>query len=366
MAEHIVIPAPFFVAAFWSLRLGLDYMNRPERITLHLLCFMLVTALLYLCHFAYFSTAGNAPCFLDVLYRFCNLSVFPLWYSYMCELTLRRLRRREMLAWLLPALLLTPATLSWSGTMVAVRLVFAAQVVAVLILGWRMLHSYEAIVASSFSDEENNPLRALRLLHLFLFLKAITSLAANLIGREHFLSSVSLLAIPSLLFSVLIFMLGYESTRLLPQVTAVQDEMNKVGTRLYADRNDREQDEDLLFDNEGDGANHFAQLQRNILKAMDEYQLYLLPGLKISDLALHLGSNRNYIWHAVNEGLGISFSDLVNSRRIEHFIRLARQNPQQDAEDIWIRCGFTSASTFYRCFRHYKGCSPAEYFARTT
>lgn len=366
MAEHIVLSAPLFVAAFWSLWLWLDYMAHPERITLRLLFFMLTTAGLYLCHFIYFSLSGHTPWPVDMLYRYCNLAVFPLWHFYLCELTLHRLSRKELLLWLAPAVLLAPASLIWNGTLVIAKIVFAVQAVLVLILGWRMLRSYEAAVASSYADTEAYSLRALRGLLLFLFLTTLASFTANLLGRERFLSSVAMLTIPSMLFSVFIFMLGYESARLLPRVTAVQDEVNKDETCLSADKEDREQGGNPQPDDEDDGANHFAQLQRDVLKAMDEEKLYLQPNLKISDLALHLGSNRNYIWQAVNVGLGVSFSELVNRRRIDHFIYLATQNDMRDIDDTWQKCGFTSASSFYRNFKLYKGCSPAEYFARTT
>ena len=243
---------------------------------------------------------------------------------------------------------------------------FAVQAVTVLILGQRMLRNYEAVVASSYADTEVYSLRALRGLLLFLFLTTLASFAINLLGRERFLSSVALLAVPSLLFSIFIFMLGYESVRLLPRVIAVQDGMTKGDAFLSADEDNEELCGDSRPDDEDDEANQFAQLQRDVLKAMDEEKIYLQPNLKISDLALHLGSNRNYIWQAVNVGLGVSFSELVNRRRIEHFIRLAEQNNLRDVDDIWQKCGFTSASTFYRNFRLYKGCSPAEYFTRNS
>ena len=369
MAEHAIISAPLFAAAFWSLWLGLDFMDRPERITLRLLYFMLTTTVLYLCHAIYFSLSGYVPWPVDVLYRYCNLAVFPLWYFFLCELTFHRLSRREMLLWLAPAILLALASLIWNGTLVVARVLFAVQVVLVLILGWRMLRSYEAIVASSYADTEAYSLRALRGMLLFLLLTTLASFAANMLGRERFLSSLAMLAVPSLLFSIFIFMLGYESARLLPKVTAVQNEVTDSYSRLSAnidDGDDGKQGEESLPDDEDDEANHFAQLQRDVLKAMDEEKIYLQPNLKISDLALHLGSNRNYIWQAVNVGLGVSFSELVNRRRIDHFIHLAEQNDMRDVDDIWQKCGFTSASTFYRNFRLYKGCSPAEFFARNT
>ena len=365
MIEHLVLSAPLFVSAFWSLWLGLDYMARPDRITLRLFLFMLTTAVLYLCHFIYFSMSGHAPWPVDMFYRFCNLAVFPLWHFFLCELTLHRLSRREILLWLAPAVLLVPILLVWDGALVIARIVFAVQVVLVLILGWRMLRSYEAIVASYYADTEPYSLHALRGLLLFLFLTTLASFTLNFLGREHFLSSVAMLTVPSMLFSVFIFMLGYESVRLRPIVTAVHEE-NKADIRLSVNGADEEQDRGLLPQDEEDEASHIAQLQSEVLKAMDEEKLYLQPNLKISDLSLHLGSNRNYIWRAVNAGLGVSFSEMVNRRRIDHFIYLAQQNGLSDVNDTWQKCGFTSASSFYRNFKLYKGCTPAEYLARNT
>ena len=365
MAEHIILSAPLFAAAFWSLWLGLDYMAAPKRITLQLLLFMLTTAELYLCHFIYFSLSGHAPWPVNVFYRFCNLAVFPLWHFFLCELTLHRRSRKELLMWLAPAVLLAPASLIWDGAIVIARITFAVQVAFVLTLEWRMLRNYEATVASSYADTEAYSLNALRGLLFFLFLTTLASFTANLLGRERFISSLAMLTVPSMLFSVFIFMLGYESARLLPKVTTVQEEVNKNDTDLCADKDNEEHAANLLPDNMNDEADHFTQLQREVLKAMDEEKLYLQPNLKISDLARHLGSNRNYIWRAVNAGLGISFSELVNRRRIDHFIYLAKQNELSDVDDTWQKCGFTSASSFYRNFKLYMGCSPAEYFART-
>ncbi|MBQ9170917.1 MAG: helix-turn-helix domain-containing protein [Bacteroidaceae bacterium] len=366
MAEHIVLSAPLFVAAFWSLWLGLDYRTHPSAPRQSLLCFMITTAGLYLCHFIYFSLSGHAPWPVDLLYRYCNLAVFPLWHFYLCKLTLHRLSRRAQFLWLMPAVLLAPAQLMWSEAQVVARIVFAGQVISVFILGWRMLRSYETAIASSYADTEPYSLRPLRGLLLFLFLTTLASFTANLLGRERFLSSVAMLAVPSTLFSAFIFMLGYESVRLLPKVTAVKDEVDEVGTCLSADSDHGERGENLLSGEGDDQRDHFAQLQRDVLRAMDEEKLYLQPNIKISDLALHLGSNRNYIWRAVNVGLGISFSELVNRRRIDHFILLVKQNELRDMDDTWQKCGFTSASAFYRNFKLYKGCSPAEYFSRAT
>lgn len=375
MAEHIVISAPFFVALFWTLWLGLDYRNRPERVTFRLFCFMLTTTVLYACHFVYFSRGGHAPWWMDALYRYCNLAVFPLWYFYLRELTLQRTSRREMFLWLMPAVLIAAASSVWDGALPLARMVFAVQVVAVVILGFHLLRSFRKLVFSSYSDTEAYSLCALHWLLVFLSLTSLVSFAANLLGREHFLSSIGLLAIPSMLFSAFIFMLGYEADRLLPISKAVRDEVEtmkdeelRMDDSLQSLSPDEENHSPRVASTEGDAgseleADRFAELQREVLRAMDEDKLYLQPGLKISDLAQHLGSNRNYIWHAVNEGLGVSFSELVNRRRIDHFVSLAEQGPEFDIDEAWQKCGFTSASTFYRCFRLYKGCSPAEYFS---
>ena len=103
--------------------------------------------------------------------------------------------------------------------------------------------------------------------------------------------------------------------------------------------------------------NHF-DLKDLIVKKMEEEQVYLQPNLKISDLAALLGTNRNYLYNAINVEMGISFSEFVNRYRVGHAQRLLLENPEANMEEIATLSGFSSEVTFYRNFKAVTGTTP--------
>jgi AraC-like DNA-binding protein len=95
-----------------------------------------------------------------------------------------------------------------------------------------------------------------------------------------------------------------------------------------------------------------------IVKKMEEDQIYLQPNLKITDLAALLGTNRNYLYNAINIGMGISFSEFVNRYRVGHAQRLLIENPTANIVEIATKSGFSSEVTFYRNFKAVTGTTP--------
>jgi YesN/AraC family two-component response regulator len=102
-------------------------------------------------------------------------------------------------------------------------------------------------------------------------------------------------------------------------------------------------------------------LRQRIEKLMHDEQLYLQPNLKISDLAQQLGSNRNYIYNAINVEMGLSFSDYVNGMRVEHAQQLMRQQPDLLLSEVAVNSGFSSTVSFYRAFKKFAGCAPKDW-----
>lgn len=97
-----------------------------------------------------------------------------------------------------------------------------------------------------------------------------------------------------------------------------------------------------------------------IEEVVTKRQLYLRHNLKISDLAAELCTNRLYVSTAINEEMGISFSDYINKKRVNHAIHLMRTNPQMTMYEIADLSGFSSDKSFYRNFKNITGKSPKE------
>ena len=96
---------PMFVCLFWSILLAFelrtDGRNRPR---LHLFVFMLTATVLYFGHFVFFNRDTALMPVTDTLYCVANLAVYPLYYLYICSLSVRQYSFRRQWFILLPAL----------------------------------------------------------------------------------------------------------------------------------------------------------------------------------------------------------------------------------------------------------------------
>lgn len=103
--------------------------------------------------------------------------------------------------------------------------------------------------------------------------------------------------------------------------------------------------------------------QARLLEVLEEKQPYLLPDLKIADLAnlLHIPSHQ--LSQILSEGLQASFSDLINQYRIEEVKRRLVHPKFQHFSILAIAldCGFNNKATFNRVFKKATGMTPSGY-----
>lgn len=88
---------------------------------------------------------------------------------------------------------------------------------------------------------------------------------------------------------------------------------------------------------------------------------YLRDDLRLTDLQRVFPISRSYLSQLFNRELGCSFSDYVNSLRIEESKRLLETEPDTSIQEIAERSGFHSISTFRRAFVKHTGSMPSEY-----
>ena len=371
MLGVLISSLPMIVCGILSVLIALSLYDHRNMAKLKLLIFMATATMLYLAHYFYFNRLMAVIPLTDTLYCFCNPAVFPLYYLYIEELTDYRHNRWRQALYLLPSLLcclavgllytlMNPqetatfvqhylyddefASLSglayWQAVIhVVVRIVFALQVPLVLFFGFRRITAYNAVVETNYSNIEGKRIvRVKTLLVLF----AVTSLVAfvfNLIGRQRFIDGAEPLAIPSLLFSMLLLLIGHVG---LNQQFSVQD----IEAEVFMGA--EPMTEECVY----------SELLEKIRKLMSEEKLYLYPNLKVSDLAMRLNSNRNYVYNAINVEMGISFSDYINGQRIDYASKLLEAHPEMSINDVMIKSGFTSTSAFYRNFKKFRGITP--------
>lgn len=371
MLAILVSSLPMIVCGVLSVLIVLSLYDCRNMAKTRLLFFMATATLLYLAHFIYFNRLTAVIPLTDAIYCFCNLAVFPLYYLYIEELTDYRPNRWRQALCLLPSLLggmavgllyilmdrqemtlfiehylygnefasLSGLTFWQAMIHVAVRIVFALQVPLVLYFGFRRITAYNAVVETNYSDIEGKRIVWVKTLLVLFAVTSLVSFVFNLIGRQRFIDEAVPLAIPAVLFSMLLLLIGHVG---LNQRFSVQD----IEAEVFLESEPIPED------------CAYSELLEKIRKLMSEEKLYLYPNLKVSDLARLLNSNRNYIYNAINVEMGISFSDYINSQRVDYASQLLKAHPELPINDVMFKSGFTSTSAFYRNFKKFKGITP--------
>lgn len=384
MKEMIFTSMPMFVCLFWSVMTALSLVHEGfRRYNVRLLVFMVTAMMLYWGHCVFFNRETDLVAVSDTIYCTCNLAVYPLYLIYIASLTDRSAHRLWRILLLLPTVLgglvvgclyglmsgeetlhfietylygntcsgLTGLPLLQAYVHNACKLVFALQIPYVVWAGLRRIRQFDEVLNAVYADTEQRTLHPMRImLWLFLVTSAV-SILFNAIGRALFATSIWRLAVPSVLFSALLFAIGY------------------VGYRQRFSILDVEQDESRADSVEPEAAEHDAEpsvLRQHIEQLVEGEQLYLRPDLKLMDLVVALHSNRNYVYNAINREMGISFSDYINGLRVEHACRLMHQNHDMLMQEVAEQSGFMSNASFYRNFRRVKGCGPREYLTTLT
>ena len=108
-----------------------------------------------------------------------------------------------------------------------------------------------------------------------------------------------------------------------------------------------------------------GELLRELKRLMTEEALYKKTDLSIDELSARLGVHPNYLSQTINQNEKKNFYDFVNGYRIEEFKRLIEMNKNQQFTLLSLAydCGFSSKTSFNRCFKKVTGKTPSEYVA---
>ena len=115
------------------------------------------------------------------------------------------------------------------------------------------------------------------------------------------------------------------------------------------------------LDNDDEHTDSSKQYAEAVHAWFEKEKPYLREDLRLIDLQRVFPISRSYLSKLFNQELGCSFSDYVNSFRVEESKRLLEAEPTASIQDIAERSGFHSISTFRRAFIKHTGIIPSEY-----
>lgn len=391
---YTIILTPSFVCLFWMavLLLGVKSANiilrrrLPEQVLMgrrRLAFFMAVAATLYICHATYYAQVLTIQPLMNVIYAACNQAVYPLFLLYISTLAGECAGFRTLLHWrwnilLLPSLLrlligiaLLLADIEPTASLyVTIRFIdkvfFLIVMLISVVLCIRIMQRHDKKIANYYADIEGKTMEPFRLLLLLMIVCMAGSIISLFLGRAYFAEKIWLLILPSLLFSSTLFLIGFEGMRWNIQEpwelpTDAEPDRSPESEELVAPE---QSEDDPKPENAESTTAAGNQLYDRVVEVLRQQHLYLQPNLKITDLTRLLGTNRTYLYQAINVERGLSFSELVNRLRVEHAVQLMRRSPEALLDEIAVQSGFSSSASFYRNFRQFQGCSPREFLLR--
>lgn len=362
MILNLAISLPLITCALFSMLILLEWYNRQLREQHTLFAFMLTATLLYVGHYIYFNRAVELLPLSDILYVSANITVYPLYLIYIIRLTSKW--RAVYWLMLLPGLLaimatgtgyifmtdeedrmfvhnylyhnsqtgLTDMALFQAYIRQFCKLVFAIEVIATVVIGSMMIRRYDRMVDEFYADTDDKSMRNIQSILYLVLTIAVLSFIVNIIGRARFTDHEIILTTTSLMFSALLFAIGYEGLHRHFSIIDMRTNKEQVSN-----------DDSAALK---DAVNR--SMTERIIALVENDKIYLQPDLKLDDLAQMMHTNRTYIYQAVNQQMGISFNEFINRYRIAHAKRLMASDPTLSMNDVALQSGFASLSSFYR------------------
>lgn len=105
----------------------------------------------------------------------------------------------------------------------------------------------------------------------------------------------------------------------------------------------------------------YLSLFERIELYLDESKAYRDPSLNRESLALVLGTNRQYLTQAIQEGSNMTFTEYINDFKLNYARRLLSENINLPIDEVYINAGFNNKSTFYRLFKQKYDLTPKEF-----
>lgn len=379
MIKDIAVLSPLYVTVFWGIVFLADYSNSKPKFLLGI--FMFVSFLLYLTHTFFFTENYLAYFHTESIYLLTSLTVYPLYYCYIKLLTIESSFRIKNLIHFVPAVLfglasfitgllftdqqrlnyvefyvmrkdttglalLSPAGIK-NGIFIMCRIVFVIQVFFYLLNGAILTQQYERRIANFYSNAEGKSLLLVRMITLSILVTSVMSITFAIIGRNLFLINQYLLLIPSTIFSLLLYLIGYLGN--ITKQVIVESRHNQL--RPNSSRI------------------HNTELMREkILNLFKEDKIFKNPDLILTNLSDTLHAPSSDVSQLINEEFKTDFSNFVNNYRISVAKKLIANdiNNGRTFESIAAESGFGSLSSFTRVFKSYEGITPQKYWMIST
>jgi AraC-like DNA-binding protein len=377
MITYIALSFPLFVTFFWGLVFFIQF-GQKDLPKMNLGIFMVLGFMLYFSHAIFFSHFYKLYVALEFVYLFSMLAIYPMYYRYLKLLTNNQSKIKNQFIHFLPAFifsflaLITTLLLSPEKRMEYVkvlliernlknldistfigikaivlllsRVTLVVQVLYYLIKGISLANKYNEAIADYYSNTEGKTLNWVRLINIIILVVSLSSISLVFIGRSYFAQHENILVIPSIIFSSVLFTIGFKGNLQKHQTFQFDnEEMVELNSSTLNLQNSKLKDE--------------------FLRLFEDDKVFTNCDLRIIDLSEMLATNRTYISKLINEEFNMNFNEFVNNYRVETAKKYLSSPDfaMFKLEIIAEKSGFNSFSSFARVFKNITGTTPGNF-----
>ncbi|NLX74158.1 MAG: helix-turn-helix transcriptional regulator, partial [Bacteroidales bacterium] len=215
------------------------------------------------------------------------------------------------------------------------RVVFIIQGLVYMWLSIRLVAANKKNVQNYYANTSADNLDKIYWLNISLFVTIVFGIILSLIGKENFVSDEKSLILPSVIFSVTLFVIGW---------------LGNIQRAVLTESGDQFQDPVIERIEEEYEPDHLEDIRKKIKLLFDEGKIFLNKDLTIWEVARVVGTNRTYVSSVINNDFKQNFSSFVNSYRVKHAKMLQGNNPDISKQDLAEMSGFGSQVSMKRAF----------------
>jgi len=372
MLKTILLLSPVYVTLFWAILLNLtvrDTTNAKK----FLGKFMIFAFLVYLSHFIFYLPLKSIYYIIDPIYQFASLMVYPLYYIYLKLLTVEdsfSLRKHFkflifpfslFLLYLIGFIFTNPEDLKiWVYRRCTsfdslemqylkllfffIRFTFLSQALYLMIKSSKLLKQYADKAEQYYSDIEDSKNYNVKIINISIVLTVVFSVVFVALGRDFFQEEIIMIALASIIFSTLLFIIGWMGYKQKSVHSSVETYHVNIVKEETEENNIQSQ----------------SVLLNKILYLFENQKIYLKENLNIIDLANLTGTNRTYISNLINNHYHQNFCTFVNTFRLEDVKKHILDDPTCTNQILAEKCGFSSADSMKRVVKNISGLSVTE------
>uniref|UniRef100_UPI0032169149 helix-turn-helix domain-containing protein n=1 Tax=uncultured Draconibacterium sp. TaxID=1573823 RepID=UPI0032169149 len=340
---------------------------------------MVLGLLLYGTHAIYFSKLYAVYSYFESVYILTGLSIYPIYYIYILLRAGHNAGIKTHYKHFLPAIVLAVLSLfstfllppeqrvsyvrdilinknlgsilsaSTVGLKALIfftsRFIFLMQVIFYAIKGISVVAQHTKKVHNYYSNVEGKTLNRIRDINVVILFVSVSSIIFTFIGRSYFSQNEVFLVIPSLIFSAVLFIIGFNGNQ---EVV--------LSEHITADEN-----LDAIF--EEIESENGINLKSQLIQLFEEDKIYKYPNLRITTVSEKLETNRTYISKLINDEFGMNFNEFVNQYRIidAKYMLSSELLNIYTLEHIAEKSGFGSVASFSRVFKEIEGVTPGKF-----